>query len=110
MNRKACHPVCGQITAPCTIQPVQAAMVSLDKKQGRKVWYSYWDRCMRNEHDFWTRFNYIHYNSVKHGYVDNPEDWEFSSYRFYVRNDENKWLNENLNDFPISDLFDDDKF
>ena len=80
-----------------------------DNLQGRPVWYSYRDRCMRNEHDFWTRFNYIHYNPVKHAYVDNPEDWEFSSYRLYVRNDENKWLDEKLKDFPISDLFDDDK-
>ncbi len=82
----------------------------LDKMQGRKIWYSYWDRCMRNEHDFWTRFNYIHYNPMKHGYVDNPEAWAFSSYRFYVRNDENKWLDETLDKFPLSDLFDDDKF
>lgn len=82
----------------------------LDNKQGRKIWYSYWNRCMRNENDFWTRFNYIHYNPVKHGYVDNPEGWEFSSYRFYVRNDENKCLDEKINNFPISDLFDDDKF
>ena len=82
----------------------------LDNKKGRTVWYSCWDRCMRNEHGFWTRFNYIHYNPVKHGYADNPDDWEFSSYRFYVRNDENKRLNGKLNDFPISDLFDDDKF
>ena len=81
-----------------------------DNLQGRAVWYSYWDRCIRNENDFWTRFNYIHCNPIKHGYVDYPEDWEFSSYRFYVRNDENKWLNEKLNDFPILDLFDDDKF
>jgi putative transposase len=82
----------------------------LDGKQWRTVWYSYWDRCMRNEHGFWTRFNYIHYNPVKHRYADNPEDWKFSSYRFYVRNDETRWLDEKLNEFPISDLFDDDKF
>jgi putative transposase len=82
----------------------------LDNKHGRIVWYSYWDRCMRNEYDFWTRFNYIHYNPIKHGYVEIPEEWQFSSYRFYVRNDENKWLNAKLNEFPISDLFDDDKF
>jgi putative transposase len=82
----------------------------LDNKQGRTVWYSYWDRCMRNLHDFWTRFNYIHYNPVKHGYVYNPEDWGFSSYRFYARNDENEWLDEKLNEFPILDLFDEDKF
>lgn len=82
----------------------------LDNMQGRKVWYSYWDRCMRNEHDFWTRFNYIHFNPVKHGYVDDPKDWEFSSYSFYVRNDENNWLDEKLSEFPLSDLFDDDRF
>ena len=82
----------------------------LDNMQGRKVWYSYWDRCMRSEHDFWTRFNYIHFNPVKHGYVDDPKDWEFSSYSFYVRNDENNWLDEKLSEFPLSDLFDDDKF
>ncbi len=83
----------------------------LDNRQGRTVWYSYWDRCMRNEHDFWTCFNYIDYNPVKHGYVDNnPEDWKFSSYRFYMSGDENNWLNDKLNEFPISDLFDDDKF
>ena len=81
-----------------------------DNQPGRTVWYSYWDRCMRNEHDFWTRFNYIHYNPVKHGFVSNPEDWEFSSYSFYVRNDDGNWLDEKLKDFPISDLFDDDKF
>ncbi len=83
---------------------------SHDGIQGRAVWYSYWDRCMRSEHDFWTRYNYIHYNPVKHGYVSNPEDWEFSSYRFYVRNDKREWLDEKLKDFPFSDLLDDDKF
>ena len=82
----------------------------LDGRQGRAVWYSYWDRCMRSESDFWTRFNYIHYNPVKHGYANNPEDWEFSSYRFYLRGDGERWVNEKLNDFPIFDLFDDDKF
>ena len=47
---------------------------SLDKMRGRSVWYSYWDTCIRGERDFWTRFNYIHYNPVKHGYVQRPED------------------------------------
>ncbi len=27
-----------------------------DNLQGRTVWYSYWDRCMRNEHDFLDAF------------------------------------------------------
>jgi putative transposase len=41
----------------------------LDVTPGRKVWYQYWDRFPRNERDFWTYFNYIHINPIKHGYV-----------------------------------------
>jgi putative transposase len=40
-----------------------------DHRPGRKVWYQYWDRCPRNEREFWTYFNYIHFNPIKHGYV-----------------------------------------
>ena len=82
----------------------------IDNQLGRSVWYSYYDTCMRNEHDFWTRFNYIHCNPVKHGYVDDPEEWRFSSYSFYLRDDGNQWLAEYEKEFPIYDLFDDDKF
>jgi len=64
----------------------------LDNAQGRQIWYSYWDTCIRGEIDFWTRFNYIHYNPVKHGYTENPEDWKFSSYRFYLKQEGEEWL------------------
>lgn len=83
---------------------------SLDQTRGRTVWYSYWDTCIRGKYDFWTRFNYIHYNPVKHGYVQQPEDWHFSSYRDYLRNDQGIWLKDCFQDFPMLDLFDDDKF
>lgn len=83
---------------------------SLDQKRGRTIWYSYWDTCIRGERDFWIRFNYIHNNPVKHGYVQNPGDWHFSSYRHYLRNDGEVWLKNCLRDFPIFDLFDDDRF
>jgi putative transposase len=57
----------------------------LDGRRERSVWHGYWDTCIRNDNDFWTRLNYIHYNAVRHGYVDRPEDWEFSSYRLHLR-------------------------
>lgn len=41
----------------------------LDGTPGRNVWYQYWDRFPRNERDFWSYFNYIHINPIKHGYV-----------------------------------------
>lgn len=59
---------------------------------GRKVWYSYWDSLIRGENDFWTRFNYIHYNPVKHQLVQKPEDWQYSSYRTYLEKIGAIWL------------------
>jgi putative transposase len=41
----------------------------LDGVVGRQVWYQYWDRFPRSERDFWSYFNYIHINPVKHRYV-----------------------------------------
>ena len=30
------------------------------------------------------KLNYIHYNPVRCGYIDDPSDWRYSSYRHYV--------------------------
>ena len=48
---------------------------------GRQVWWNYWDTCVRQEKDYLTRLNYVHWNPVKHGVVSCPEDYSFSSYR-----------------------------
>jgi len=46
----------------------------LDGVRGRSIWYNYWDRCPRNERDFYSFFNYIHINPLKHGEVHFPKD------------------------------------
>jgi len=40
----------------------------------------FWDHVIRNEHDLERHFDYIHWNPVKHGYVEYPEDWPHSTY------------------------------
>ena len=50
---------------------------------GRQVWHNYWDTCIRDETGLWTRFNYIHHNPVRRGYVDLPVHWLYSSARNY---------------------------
>jgi len=82
----------------------------LDRAQGRSIWYSYWDTCIRDERGFWTRFNYIHYNPVKHGYVKRPEEWQFSTYRFYLEDEGQAWLARCWIDYPSADLLEDDKY
>ena len=40
----------------------------------------YWDHIIRDEDDFEKHLHYIHYNPVKHGLVNRPEDWPHSSF------------------------------
>lgn len=81
----------------------------LDNATGRTVWYSYWDTNIRGERDFWARFNYIHYNPVKHGYVERSEDWQYSSFHQYAESNPD-WLKANFQQFPVLNLFEDDVF
>ena len=51
-----------------------------DGTPARQVWYSYWDRCLWTEGDFWSRINYVHRNPVRHGYAATPAAWLHSSW------------------------------
>lgn len=76
----------------------------LEDKTARKVWYQYWDRCIRSDKDFYTRLNYIHHNPVKHKYVKNMSDYEFSSYHYYLKKYGEEWLSDCFIKYPISDF------
>lgn len=46
-----------------------------------KFWQKgFWDHVIRDEGDFQRHLDYIHYNPVKHGLVQRPEDWAYSSF------------------------------
>lgn len=78
-----------------------------DNTPSRKIWYQYWDRCIRSEKDFWTRFNYIHHNPIKHGYIRNPDQlfsYKFSSYNQWLRKNGRKWMTSCFGQFPIVDF------
>ena len=65
------------------------------EKQGYKpVWQKrFFEHTLRNEKDWKIHFDYIHYNPVKHGYVDCAGDWRYSSFGKYVREgiDDAQW-------------------
>ncbi len=56
----------------------------IDSQSGRKVWYNYWDTCINNEESYLARLRYVHMNPVKHGIVENAEDYPFCSYRWFI--------------------------
>ena len=44
------------------------------------IWWNYWDYCLRSEQEYNIRMNYVLYNPVKHGYVNNLHDYPYSSF------------------------------
>ena len=73
-----------------------------DQTPGRKVWWNYWDTCIRSEKDYLAKLNYIFLNPVKHGIVDQAEEYAFSNYRTFLSTDTWTGLNADgeVNDVP----------
>lgn len=76
----------------------------LDKIKKRKIWFNYWDTCIRTEKDFWMRFNYIHHNSVKHSYTKKMDDYAFSSYNQWIAKEGVEWMSNTFEKYPIIDF------
>ena len=59
---------------------------SRKKKQEKAIWQRrFWEHCIKDEEDYNNHIDYIHYNPVKHGLVKAPKDWQYSSFKRYVR-------------------------
>ncbi len=74
-----------------------------DNARGRKVWYRYSDRLIRSERHYYTTLNYIHYNPVKHGVVESPYDWQWSSVHWYLEAHGREWLRDSWQRYPVRD-------
>ena len=55
-------------------------------KRERGIWQRrFWEHCIRDEQDFVRHVDYIHYNPVKHGYVQKASQWEYPSIHQYIQ-------------------------
>lgn len=75
-----------------------------DSINSRNVWDNYWDRCLHSEKDYYIRLNYIHHNSVKHGYTKNMEDYKWSSFNMYLEKYGKDWLDDCFIKYPVKDF------
>ncbi|MFZ6679412.1 REP-associated tyrosine transposase [Undibacterium sp. Tian12W] len=58
---------------------------SREKKRERGIWQRrFWEHMIRDDDDLEKHVDYLHYNPVKHGYVDNASDWPYSSLHKFV--------------------------
>ena len=58
---------------------------SRTKRGERGIWQRrFWEHCIRDEEDYARHVDYIHWNPVKHGYVQRVADWPHSSFHRLV--------------------------
>ena len=61
--------------------PQADVSLSKIKKREKGIWQRrFWEHYIRGEDDWRKHMDYIHFNPVKHGYVDSPADWQYSSF------------------------------
>ncbi len=58
------------------------AWLPVRTKGERRVWARrFWEHTIRDDSDLQHHVDYVHFNPVKHGWVERPEDWCHSSFR-----------------------------
>ena len=59
----------------------EARSASRRSRGERGIWQRrYWEHTIRNDRDYATHMDYIHFNPVKHGLVTEVAAWPFSSF------------------------------
>jgi putative transposase len=70
----------------------------------RRVWYKFTDRRIRDERHYLRALNYLHYNPVKHGCVEDPYGWLWSSVHLYYDTKGRDWLRATWKAYPVGDF------
>lgn len=79
----------------------------LDKVIKRKIWYQYWDYCIRDKVYFYKHLNYIHNNPIKHKKVKKYIElnkYKYSSFNTWVNKKGKEWINSSFENYPIIDF------
>lgn len=57
------------------------------KRGERGIWQRrFWEHQIRDDDDYRYHIQYTHHNPVKHGLVNNPFDWQYSTIHRYAQN------------------------
>ena len=67
------------------LQKGETVSASRQRRRERGIWQRrYWERTIRDEADFATHVEYVHYNPVKHGHAPDQAAWPYSSYQRWI--------------------------
>ena len=69
-----------------------------------RCWWNYWDTCIRSERDYYKRLNYVYYNPIKQGLVENLKDYEWSSFQKALIEQGRAALVTRFSEHPVDDF------
>jgi putative transposase len=56
-------------------------MATRQRRGERGIWQRrFWEHTIRDEADYASHMDYVHFNPVKHGYVHQAAEWPYSSF------------------------------
>jgi len=59
--------------------------ITKDQRGEYQLWQKrFWEHTIRDDRDFESHVNYVHFNPVKHGHVARPGEWPHSTFHLYV--------------------------
>ena len=68
----------------------------------RAIWQRrFWEHTIQDDDDLRRHFDYIHYNPVKHGLVQWPEQWPWTTFHRYAKQG---WYDTEWGHTPIDDI------
>jgi putative transposase len=76
------------VSLACREDYRRADWMSASKLKHREstIWQRrFWEHQIRDENDFARHADYIHFNPVKHGHVQQANDWPYSTFHRFVR-------------------------
>jgi putative transposase len=75
------------VSRACATRHVDPAKLNASQRKRGELGFwqrRFWEHLIRDEIDYQRHFDYIHWNPVKHGYVDRCIDWPHSTFHRYV--------------------------
>ncbi|QQD19424.1 transposase [Spongiibacter nanhainus] len=65
---------------------IETRSTTQHRRRERGIWQRrYWEHQIRNDEDYWRHMDYVHWNPVKHGWVNRATEWPYSSFHRAVK-------------------------
>ncbi len=82
-----------------SLPPVEPLSRTRVRRGERGIWQRrFWEHTIRDDRDYATHMDYVHFNPIKHGYAGSVDAWPYSSFRRCVERGlyPQNWLGEDV--------------